>query len=90
MRMAVVIIGMLLAGCAASRPEPVVEVVERKVEVPASLLTCMSEPKAKEVWKRQRDVALYLVRLAEAGEDCRAKLFVVRSLLEGQAAKRAD
>jgi hypothetical protein len=77
----VIIIAGLLAGCAASRPEPVVEIVERKVEVPDSLLTCMAEPKAREVWRTQRDVALYLVRLAEAGEDCRAKLGAVKGLV---------
>ena len=48
-----------------NRPQPVVEIVERRVEAPASLLTCMPEPRALEVWRTQGDVALYLVRLAE-------------------------
>lgn len=81
MRIAVVIAALLLAGCTANRPEPVVEIVERRVEVPPSLLSCMPEPKAKEVWRTQRDVALYLVKLAEAGEDCRAKLDAVKGLV---------
>ncbi|HEV7334444.1 MAG TPA: hypothetical protein VGO06_00630 [Bosea sp. (in: a-proteobacteria)] len=82
MRPAIVIAAALLfAGCQHQRPEPVVEIVERKVEVPPSLLSSMPEPKAKEVWTRQRDVALYLVKLAEAVEDCRVKLESVKMLL---------
>ena len=84
MRIAVIIVAGLLAGCQHQRPEPVVEIVERRVEVPPSLLSCMPEPKPREVWRTQRDVALYLVRLAEAGEDCRAKLGAVKGLVSGQ------
>src|SRR5690606_2433927 len=32
--------------------------------------------------KTQRDVALFLIKLAEAGEDCRLKLEAVRKLIE--------
>lgn len=66
------------------RPEPriVAEVVERKIEVPASLLTCSPEPVAGTAWINQRDVARYLVDLAAAGDDCRRKLAAVRRLVQ--------
>lgn len=74
---------ILLSGCAhKSEPQVVVKLVEtRQLEVPAALLVCMPEPEAREVWKTQKDVALYLVRISEAGEDCRQKLDGVRRLL---------
>ena len=72
-----------LVGC-ASAPEPkvVTENVERKVEVPRSLLTWSPEPVAGTEWVSQRDVARYMIDLAEAGEDCRTKLDAVRRLVE--------
>lgn len=72
---------LLLAGCQHTEPTVVPHVVERKVEVPSSLLECMPEPKAKKVWTTQRDVALYLERLALAGADCRTRLAKVKKLL---------
>lgn len=71
-----------LQSCATTAPKTVVQVVERKVEIPKSLLTCSPEPVAGSVWVRERDVAKYLVRLAEAGQDCRVKLDAVRRLVE--------
>lgn len=85
MKAFVVIVGMLLARCApagAGRRDRGTS--SRGAE---SLLTCMPEPRAREVWHTQREVALFLVKLAEAGEDCRAKPGGVRSLLESQAVK---
>jgi hypothetical protein len=41
----------------------------------------MPEPQAKEVWKSQRDVALFMERLALAGADCRTRLAKVKKLL---------
>jgi len=69
------------AGCQTTQPQVVEKVVERKVEVPPSLLECMPEPQAKEVWKSQRDVALFMERLALAGADCRTRLAKVKKLL---------
>lgn len=48
---------------------------------PPSLLTCMPEPKAREVCKTQHDFPMLLVKMAEAGEDCRVKLESVKMLL---------
>lgn len=67
MRTVLLLACMLLAGCATTRTDVIPQVVERRVSVPASLLECMPEPVATGTWRSQRDVALYLVRLAEAG-----------------------
>lgn len=75
----------LLSGCQTTAQTKTVDrIVERRVEVPKSLLTCYGEPVAGSVWVSQRDVARYLVRLAEAGQDCRVKLAAVRRILEAQ------
>lgn len=68
---AVVLLVLALAGCQTT-----------STAVPASLLRCMPEPQAREAWRTQRDVALFLIEVAEAGEDCRLKLEAVRKLLE--------
>ncbi|ARQ56866.1 hypothetical protein Kim5_CH00758 [Rhizobium sp. Kim5] len=75
------IAAIALSACTTTKTVPVVEIRERRVEVPKSLLTCSSEPVAGNVWVTQRDIARYLVRLAEAGEDCRLKLAAVRRLV---------
>jgi hypothetical protein len=81
-----VLIGLqFLAGCArTSEPKVVTKIETRTIEVPPSLLKCMPEPQAREAWTSQRQVALYLVRLSEAGQDCRLKLEAVRKLLASQ------
>lgn len=72
------------AGCQTTQPQVVEKVVERRVEVPPSLLECMSEPQAREVWTTQRDVGLFMERLALAGQDCRTRLAKVKKLLATQ------
>lgn len=57
-----------LSACTTTKTVPVVVVRERRVEVTKSLLTCSPEPVAESVWVTQRDVARYLVRLAEPGK----------------------
>jgi len=79
------VIGLvLLAGCATTAERIVPRIETRAVEVPPSLLRCMPEPQAKAAWKTQRDVALFLIKLAEAGEDCRVRLEAVRKLIENR------
>lgn len=83
--LAAILLLLMLAGCQTAPKEIVVpKIVERKVEVPASLLKCLPEPAAREAWTSQRDVALYMIRLAEAGQGCRLKLEAVRKLLATQ------
>ena len=76
---------LALSGCLVKRdPDVVTRVQVHRLQIPKQLLTCMPEPEAKEVWRTQKDVALYLVRISEAGEDCRQKLDGVRRLVESQ------
>lgn len=78
-------VAISLSGCQSVPKEILVErVVERKIEIPNSLLTCSPEPVAGSTWIRERDVALYLVKLAAAGEDCRTKLAAVKRLMQSQ------
>lgn len=75
---------LLITGCSTTKTITVTEVVERKIEVPRSLLTCADEPIAGTVWVSQKDVGRYMVKLAEAGEDCRLKLATVKRLVHAR------
>ncbi len=75
----------VIIGCQTTKPQIVTKVVERKVEVPKSLLTCSPEPTAGTAWISQKDVARYLNRVAEAGNDCRVKLRSVRNIIENKS-----
>ncbi|MDX0741557.1 hypothetical protein GOL45_30795 [Sinorhizobium medicae] len=75
---------LLVSGCTMTKTATVTEGVERRVEVPKSLLTCADEPVAGTVWVTQKDVGRYLVKLAEAGEDCRLKLPAVKRLVDAR------
>ncbi len=78
----VVALGILVSGCAhKSQPRVVTKVETRERVVPEALLTCMPEPEAREVWRTQKDVAMYLVRVSEAGDDCRQRLAGVKRLV---------
>ena len=76
------LVGFVLTGCTHTKEILVPQVVERKVDVPPSLLSCKAEPRP-EAWKSQRDVGRFIVRLAEAGDDCRTKLGAVRRVVSG-------
>lgn len=60
---------LLLTGCARPR-----------VAVPASLLECQAQP-ALELTMDDHAVARWMLDTVEAGEDCRAKLRLVRGLV---------
>ena len=79
-----ILIIMALAGCKTTEPRVVTTVVERHIEIPPSLLKCLPEPVAAEVWKLSSDAALYMNTLADAGQDCRSKLAAVKRLLSTQ------
>ena len=72
----------LLAAC-ASAPAPV---VTQPVTPPAALLTCRAAPAVPRDAETQREVARFIVRLSEAGEDCRSKLGAVRQWAEEESA----
>ena len=61
--------GLLLTGCA-----------QPKVAVPASLLQCQAQPGLNDVMD-DHAVARWMLDTVEAGEDCRAKLRLVRGLV---------
>lgn len=69
---------MLLTGCAA---DPIVTVQYVKQDIPASLLVCDGAPDVPGARATQRDVARFVVRLNDAGQDCRQKLDAVRGLV---------
>ena len=50
-------------------------------EVPASLLECLPQPAPPAVLRDDVDIAYFILDLAAAGADCRAKLERVRSLV---------
>lgn len=64
-----VIAAMALVGCASISST-----------IPAQLLVCATQPAAPAAGT-QRDVALYIVDLAVAGDDCRTKLGSVSRIL---------
>ena len=69
--------GLLLTGCATAPPRVIVETAP----VPEALLVCRDEP-APPVDVTDRAVGAWIVDLAEAGDDCRAKLGAVRGIVE--------
>jgi len=69
---------MLCAACASVPPAP-------PPEIPAQLLTCAPAPEVPGEGATQRDLALFILDLDAAGQDCRAKLTGVRRLLAARA-----
>jgi hypothetical protein len=49
---------------------------------PPGLLTCAAEPEAPDT-RSQREAALFVAELADAGQDCRDQLDRVRRFVEG-------
>jgi hypothetical protein len=70
---------LLSTGCAAPLPPPVQ--VER-LSVPAELLACPPQPEPP-ASPDDRALAGYILDLADAGDDCRAKLGRVADLVAG-------
>jgi hypothetical protein len=62
-------LGVALSGCTTTRST-----------IPGQLLTCAPQPASPQA-STQRDVALYIVDLAVAGDDCRTKLGAVRNII---------
>lgn len=82
---AVILCYLMLAGCGSVPKERIViQTVERKADVPPSLLQCVPEPQVRELWTSQGDMVLFMERLALAGEDCRTRLARVKNLLAEQ------
>lgn len=86
----ILVLLMMMSGCTSSREIIVPKIEERQIEIPESLLKCLPEPLATKRWISQRDVALFLIRVAEAGEDCRTKLETVKKLIASQGIRIRD
>lgn len=71
-------LALTLAACAGTPPVPVVIVPE----VPPALLSCADEPPVPAGAYTQRDVAVFVLDLAQAGRGCRARLEAVKTILE--------
>lgn len=76
--LSILLLPLLLAACGETKLLP--SLVTQRLEVPESLLTCAPPPAPRPV-STQADVALLLLDLAEAGEDCRAKLAAVKDVV---------
>ncbi|WP_424140761.1 Rz1-like lysis system protein LysC [Roseomonas chloroacetimidivorans] len=73
---------LLSAACAA----PVTQVRVQPLSLPAGLLACLPQPEPPPDSADDADLASWVLDLAEAGADCRAKLDRVRDLVAAQAA----
>jgi uncharacterized lipoprotein YmbA len=71
-------LAVTLAACASTAPN-----------VRPSLLTCAQQPKSPvdQAGATQRDVALWIVDMAAAGDDCRSKLGSVRRIVSPENAR---
>ena len=67
----------LLAACASVPPAAGL----RDLALPEPLLRCAPPPAVPNEAATQRDVALFILDLATAGEDCRAKLDELRGIV---------
>lgn len=64
----------LSAGCAHDPRQPL---------IPESLLTCKPRPTVPSGDYTDNDLAEFILRLEEAGEDCRQRLGAVRGVVSG-------
>jgi hypothetical protein len=74
---------LLLMACAAPEPRLVVQSRVERLEIPPVLLTCLESPDPP-AGDMQREVAEFMIRLWDAGEDCRAKLAAIERLVDKQ------
>ena len=73
------LIAVGLMGCAAPAPIVQTRIQVERVTVPASLLSCTPEPAIDNI-TLQSQVADYIVRLQEAGADCRATVAAIAQI----------
>jgi hypothetical protein len=71
-----------LTGCGGA-PPPLPKVEVHRITVPSSLLSCQPHPPPPALTD-DRDLARYILALADAGDDCRDRLGRVRALIEVQ------
>lgn len=54
------------------------------------MLSCPTEPAVPGPGATQRDVARWIVKVSEAGDDCRARLLAVSRVVSHDAVKPVD
>lgn len=72
--------GLCLTAC-GSGPPPAPRVEIQRLTVPPALLSCQPPP-TPPAMADDRQLALYILALADAGDDCRDRLARVRGLVE--------
>ena len=76
----------LLSGCASPEPAILIKTQIERLTPPAPLLTCQDSPDPPDspdgAPLAQSAVAEFILRLWEAGEDCRGKLAAIRALVD--------
>lgn len=77
----VLLLALSLTACANAPPLPKVEV--QRITIPDSLLSCQPHP-VPPALTDDRELALYILALADAGDDCRDRLGRVRGLIDSQ------
>lgn len=70
---------LLFVWCLTSCAPPAPVIVRQ--EVPAALLECQPQPVPPDPLRDDADLAYFIVDLAAAGADCRAKLERVKTLV---------
>lgn len=78
MKMPLIPLLLLAAGCAA--PQPITRIVTVTPQIPAPLLSCAASPVVP-VTTSQAVVAGYIVSLWQAGQDCRAHVKAIKAAL---------
>jgi hypothetical protein len=71
---------LVLGGCAAPAV-PATRIVTMTPEVPPALLGCAAAPEVPAA-SDQSEVAQYVVALWRAGQDCRAHVAAIKSVLD--------
>jgi hypothetical protein len=73
-----------LTGC-GSAPQVLPKVEMHRIAVPDGLLSCQPQPPPPLALTDDRELAIYILALADAGDDCRDRLGRVRALIAAQA-----
>lgn len=74
----------ILTSCqSTSEPKVVIKVVEKRQDIPESLLTCRGLPPPRD-WRMQDAVGVTVNELTDAWADCHGNLAGVRKLVKSQ------
>ncbi len=77
---------MLLAACAAPEPQVIYRDRVELLRPPAALMECPDSPEPPAEILRQSTIALYLVELWRAGQECRSRLMAIKAIVDAAGA----